>query len=130
MEGISLIRMQKKAVDLSYLNEILGGDKDHQIELIELFIQYVPQIIALLEKAILEENIQELKKLTHQMKVSLKMFSLNEELLYLENMERKSNDSQMNREIIEDYSPLATKLLESTGTLQEIIVSWVLKSKM
>jgi len=114
--------MEKKAVDLSYLDEIMGGDKDHQIELIELFIQYVPQIVALLEKAILERNIQAVKKLTHQMKASLKMFGLDAELVFLENLDRKSKHSLLRGETIFNYFHFTTRLLQSTRSLQEVVV--------
>lgn len=83
IESIPVKITEKKAVDLSYLDEIMENDKNLKMEMIELFIQNIPNDVALLGKAILEQDITEMKRMAHYMKSSLAMFSLVNEVAFL-----------------------------------------------
>ena len=54
------------------------------MEMIKLFIQNIPSDVDLLEKAIFDGNVLDIKKMAHHMKSSLSMFSLNNEVAFLE----------------------------------------------
>lgn len=113
VESIPIKITEKKALDLSYLDEIMGDDKNLKMEMIELFIQNVPIDVALLEKAIIEQDIIEIKKLAHHMKSSLSMFSLDSEVEFLEQTERNASTSMISSEITEEFALFKSKLIET-----------------
>jgi DNA-binding response OmpR family regulator len=123
IERIPLKVMEKKAIDLSYLDEILGDDKNLKLEMIELFIQNVPNDVDLLGNAILEKDVMAIKKMAHHMKSSLSMFNLNEEVAFLEQTERNANDSIISSEITEEFALVKNKLVGTIEALKEIEIS-------
>ena len=111
---------KKKEIDLSYLDEILGHDKDLKKEMIDLFVQNVPNDVDLLRNAILEKDLMVVKKMAHHLKSSLAMFNLNEEVAFLEQTERNANDSIISNEITEEFATFKSKIVESVTALKEI----------
>lgn len=120
IESIPVKITEKKAVDLSYLDAIIENDKNLKIEMIELFIQNVPNDVALLGKAILEQNVIEIKRMAHHMKSSLAMFSLVNEVAFLEKTERIANDSLISDAIVEEFAFFKSELGETIEALQEM----------
>ena len=102
------------------MDELLGHDKDLKMEMIELFIQNVPNDVDLLGNAILEKDLIGLKKMAHHMKSSLAMFNLNEEVAFLEQTERNANDSIISNEITEEFAIFKSKIVETVVVLKEI----------
>jgi len=83
-----------KGIDLSYLLEMSCNDQNFVTEMISLFINKVPNEIALLEKAIVNNDYDSVKKIAHNMKSSLPIFkldSLNKDLAEIENNAIKSD---------------------------------------
>ena len=111
---------KKKEIDLSYLDEILGHDKDLKKEMIDLFIQNVPNDVDLLRNAILEKDLMVVKKMAHHMKSSLAMFNLNEEVVFLKQTEKNANDSIISNEIMEEFAIFKSKIVETVVVLKEI----------
>lgn len=111
---------EKKEIDLSYLDELLGHDKDLKMELIELFIQNVPNDVDLLGSAILEKDLIGLKKMAHQMKCSLSMFNLTQEVAFLEQTEMNAMDSVINSKISEEFTFFKSSLEKTIVALKEV----------
>ena len=109
-----------KEIDLSYLNEILGDDEKLKMEIIELFIQNVPNDADLLENAIVNKDVIEIKKMAHHMKSSLAMFKLDDEVAFLEQTERNANDSIISHEITEEFALFKSRIVEALAALKEV----------
>ena len=62
------------SIDLTYLNEISGGDKEFIAEMIETFLEETPKDIAELEKLLADENWTAIGLVAHKLKSSIKMF--------------------------------------------------------
>jgi len=62
------------SIDLTYLNEISGGDKEFIAEMIETFLEETPKDIAELEKLLATENWAGIGLVAHKLKSSIKMF--------------------------------------------------------
>ena len=68
--------MQK--ANLDYVEEISGGDNDFKKELIEIFINQVPDFIANMNKYLAENNLPDLAKEAHTAKSSVLIFKMEE----------------------------------------------------
>lgn len=63
-------------VQFSILKDFSGGDKNLEKEMVELFLTNIPLEIENLRKAILSENIKEIKFVIHKIKNPLEIFGL------------------------------------------------------
>ena len=120
IENIPSKISEKKEIDLSYLDELLGHDKDLKMEMIELFIQNVPNDVDLLGNAILEKDLIGLKKMAHHMKSSLSMFNLTQEVAFLEQTEMNAMDSVINSKISEEFTFFKSSLEKTIVALKEV----------
>lgn len=120
IESISEKIEEKKTLDLPYLDEIVGNDKSLRIEMIDLFIRNIPNDVDLLEKAIFQKNVPNIKKMAHHMKSSLSMFNLNKEVAFLEQTEGNANADIISAEIEEEFYVFKRKLVETVKVLNEI----------
>lgn len=119
-ESIPVTVKEGKALDLSYLDKMMGDDKNLKIEMIQLFIQNIPNDVDLLGKAILEKNVLEIKKMAHHMKSSLSMFNLSNEVAFLEQTEGNANASIISSEIAEEFALFKLNIVETIEVLKEI----------
>lgn len=74
-------------LDLTYLNEISGGDEEFIAEMIETFLEETPKDAADMRTHLGEQNWTELGKVAHKLKSSIKMFgfeTLKNQVLFLE----------------------------------------------
>ena len=62
-------------VDLSYLNEISGGDKEFIDEMINTFLEETPKDLAAIKEHSDSSNWTEVGKTAHKLKSSIKMTS-------------------------------------------------------
>lgn len=111
---------EKKILDLTFLDEIIGNDKDLKKEMIELFIQNIPNDIELLEKAILEKNVLDVKKMAHHMKSSLAIFKLNNEVAFLEHTEGNADASIISENIEEEFESFKYQIIETIEILENV----------
>ncbi len=82
-------------LDLSYLNEISGGDEDFIKEMIETFLEETPKDLNDIEAHLSTQNWAELGKTAHKMKSSIKMFgfeSLKNKALFIEQSGKKGEN--------------------------------------
>jgi len=65
-------------VNLAYVEEISGGDNDFKKEMIEIFIEQIPDFISNLNRFLIEKNCDELAKEAHTAKSSVLIFKMEE----------------------------------------------------
>jgi len=70
------IRIQKRAFDLTYLRNVSGNNESFIKEMVETFIQSIPQSLKELEEAMQESDSPKLARITHQIKPSLTLLGL------------------------------------------------------
>lgn len=80
-----------KVLDLSYLNENLGGNKEMLQQLIELFLNQSPDKIAGLQKSIDEKNFEGIRETAHFLKSSFTIMGLQckNDLIEIENLSKE-----------------------------------------
>ncbi|MGB0430005.1 MAG: Hpt domain-containing protein [Bacteroidia bacterium] len=79
-------------LDLTYLNEISGGDEDFIKEMIETFLEETPKDLDQIKIHFDSKDWAEMGKTAHKMKSSIKMFgfeSLKNKALFLEQNGKK-----------------------------------------
>ena len=116
-EQILAITQNKKNIDLSYLDELSGGNNDFRNEMLELFITKIPKDLNLLENAIHEKDYIVLKSIAHEMKSSLTMFRLDDEFALLEQIEKKAINSTISSESMDEFVNFKNELKKVTDTL-------------
>lgn len=111
----------KKSVDFSYL-ESSGGAENSSFkkEMVEIFISKVPTDLSLLEKAIEEESFSDIKRIAHDMKSSLSMFRLANEVEYLEKIEKSAKNESLNRELIDEFGAFKQEVIDIIELLKGI----------
>ena len=67
-----------ETINLSYLNDISGGDTSFQIELITIFLNQVPEFIANMDKFLSDNELENLAKEAHSAKSSALIFMMDE----------------------------------------------------
>jgi len=65
-----------KIYDLSYLNEVSGGDPDFEIELITTFIKQAPAFLERLNLLLVDKKYPEMTPVAHKFKSSLTVFGM------------------------------------------------------
>ena len=85
--------------------------------MINLFIQKIPTDLFLLEKAIHEKEYSSIKRIAHDMKSSLSMFKLENEVKYLEEIEKSINTSTFNSELTNKFDVFKHELIQVIDTL-------------
>ncbi|WP_343694336.1 ATP-binding protein [Flavobacterium sp.] len=69
---------RKRRVDLSFIDEMSGGDLNFRQEMVNLFIEKIPGEEALLEESFKKKDYDTVKKMAHNMRSSLDMFLLDD----------------------------------------------------
>ena len=113
----------KKDIDLSYLKEFACASKSFEKEMIEMFINKTPEDFNLLAKALKDLNYKNMAELSHKIKSSLSLFSLEDELNYLEKFEQESRSMSMNIETINEFEEFENKLKATVISLKEILIN-------
>lgn len=75
--------------DLSYLNELSGGDQEFRLEMIEIFVDEVPQEISLINQNLEEENWDGVKFYVHKLKSKIRIIGLHKIYEIAEDIEQR-----------------------------------------
>ena len=70
-------------IDLGYLREVSGGDREYEIEMTEQFLQSVPEELGQLEAAMEKGDRMTMSKVAHNMKTTVSIMGLGEKLFGL-----------------------------------------------
>ncbi len=63
-------------IDLSYLEDITGGDKEMIIEMLDLFIEDIPKQVTLVKELAEKQDLEMLARETHKLKPTLQYVGL------------------------------------------------------
>lgn len=111
----------KKSIDFSYLDELFGGkaDDDFRQEMVEIFLNKVPTDLELFEKAIFENDYPNIKRIAHDMKSSLSMFRLKNEVTFLIKMEENAKKLFVDEDLRNKFTPFKEELFVVFELLKE-----------
>ncbi len=93
-----LSKMKPQYIDLKYLHEISGGEKDLILEMISIFNTEVLDYLSLMNSLLEEKNWDSLGKLAHKAKASasiMGMKQLTNDLRDLELLAKENKDSEL-----------------------------------
>jgi HPt (histidine-containing phosphotransfer) domain-containing protein len=80
----------EKIINLSYLNELTGGEPEILKEFIQLFIEQIPEFRDGLQKFLNEKKYDELGELAHKAKSSVLTFGMEELGVQLKKLQLKT----------------------------------------
>ncbi len=109
-----------KTVNLDYLNEMSGGDRELILEMINIFITEVPEYISRMSEALNTRNWDELEKLAHKSKASaliMGMHKLADDLRDLETDTREGKNVDLYPSYVEK---IEQQFIFATKELREI----------
>jgi hypothetical protein len=73
---VHVIKDQRESFDLSYLRQVSGNNEVFVKEMVETFIQSIPQSLSEIEEAVRISDTQKLARTLHQIKPSLSLLGL------------------------------------------------------
>ena len=111
---------EEQTVDFTYLETLTDGDSEFINEMILLFIKNVSVEIELLEQKINEKDYVEIKATAHHMKSSLSMFSLHEEVEFLERTEQGAKNSMISNDIFNEFAVFKRKIVSVIEVLKKL----------
>lgn len=83
-------------IDLTYLNDISGGDEEFIQDMIQTFLEETPKDLSALQAAVEKEDWKEVGNTAHKLKSSIKMFGmadLRDEVLGIEHDGKQSENT-------------------------------------
>ena len=111
-----------KILDLTYLNEISGGNESFQGTIIRQFIEQFPEELQQIEVAITEGNMQRIKSLAHGIKSTVAYLGLGDKLHpYLHRMEKESATNECPSHYEEDLQELKNVCSKAVHEAQQLI---------
>ncbi|MCC9066360.1 GAF domain-containing hybrid sensor histidine kinase/response regulator [Flavobacterium piscisymbiosum] len=110
----------KRKIDLSFLDEVSGGDPKFKQDMIALFLEKIPNEIIQLSEAFYNKNNDEVLRLSHIMKSSLDIFMLNDLSNYLSIIEKEAQLGQFSSETVNMITILDQEISEVIKSLKEI----------
>ncbi|MGO4770828.1 ATP-binding protein [Flavobacterium sp. W22_SRS_FK3] len=110
----------KRKIDFSFLDEMSCGDVNFKQDMIGLFIQKIPNEIDQLEEAFNNNDIDTVKKLTHNMRSSFDIFMLEDFSNYLSIIEQEANFGQFTTESADKMNILHCGIIEVVKNLKEL----------
>lgn len=110
-----------KNIDLSYLNEISGGDKAFIREMLELFIHTTSVEVYQFDSLLQANAIDQIGSLAHKMKAPIQMLGANELFELIRSVE-KSGKEHSNLELLpEKINDVKRKVEELSQEIKEIL---------
>lgn len=108
---------QAQKVDLTYLNQLSGGDKVFEKQILEQFLVQVPEELHLLSNAIEEKDYEVVKQTAHSLKSTVGYAGLSDELYpHLDRIEKAA----INKEEIQFQEDLAYVINFCNEAMSEI----------
>lgn len=106
------VKLQK--ANLDYVEEISGGDNDFKKELIEIFINQIPEFISNMKKYLAENNLPDLAKEAHTAKSSVLIFKMEETGKTLKNIQLKVESNELDS--VPDMIEIVIEDMESASS--------------
>ncbi|WP_269234994.1 GAF domain-containing hybrid sensor histidine kinase/response regulator [Flavobacterium flavigenum] len=110
----------KRKIDLSFLDEMSCGNPNFKQDMIDLFIQKIPNELAQLEEAFNTNDMENVKKLTHNMRSSLDIFMLKDLSNFLSIIEQEAIMGKFTSESLDKINILHCGIIEVVKILKEL----------
>ena len=101
--------------DLSYLQEMSGGNRELVIEMIDIFKSQVVEFGKDMKNHLQKKEFEQLGKLAHKAKSSISIMGLNnlvKDLKTLENLAREGKNPEKYPELISNFVKVTTEAIE------------------
>ncbi|PIF29663.1 signal transduction histidine kinase [Flavobacterium sp. 9] len=112
--------IQKRIIDFSFIDEVSSGEADFRKDMIDLFLEKIPNEVVELGKAIRNNNYNTAMRICHNMKSSLDIFMLKDLSNYLSTIEKEAKQEQFNSKTIEKIKALDYEIAEVFKILKEL----------
>lgn len=112
--------VHKRSMNLSFLDEMSCGDPEFKKEMINLFIEKIPNQTAELEQAFHNNDHDTVKKLAHNMKSSLDIFMLEDLSNYTTVIEEEATAGKFSTETLDKVNLLHCGVIEVVKILKEL----------
>ena len=112
------IKLQK--ANLDYVEEISGGDNGFKKELIEIFIQQIPEFIGNMNKFLAEKNLPDLAKEAHTAKSSVLIFKMEETGKTLKRIQLNAENNELDS--IPDMIEVVKEEMENASAELSVIL--------
>ncbi|MFY0482927.1 ATP-binding protein [Flavobacterium sp. PLA-1-15] len=111
---------KEQAIDFSYLEELSDGNQEFIKEMIELFLNKIPEDLQELEAAIEAKDHNSIKGIAHTMRSSLSIFRLEDLFEHLDPIEKEAIDSSFSMIAYQHFVSLKDKLTQTLELLKSI----------
>lgn len=111
--------VQKRKIDLSFLEEMSYGDTSFRQEMINLFVEKIPNEADQLQKAFQNNDTNTVRDLAHNMKSSIDIFMLKDLSNYLTIIEGEAKLGQFNAETTDKINIFHCEIIEVIKILKE-----------
>ena len=111
---------KKRTVDLSFLEEMACGDENFKKDMIEIFLEKIPEQDAELQEAFKNEDHETVKKVAHNMKSSLDIFLLEDLSNCAAILEQEASAGIFTTESIDKIEILHCGIIEVVKVLKEL----------
>ena len=109
--------MSENIVSLELLTDMAGGDNKFIVEMISLFIKQSDELLLDIEKSILEEDYDTMKKAIHKLKPSAALFTLNHLINIIADFELKKVTEISKEEAISVFEEIKKLLKDACNQL-------------
>ncbi|MDQ6531434.1 ATP-binding protein [Flavobacterium sp. LHD-85] len=110
----------KRIIDMSFLDEMSGGDPQFKKEMIGLFIEKIPVQATQLEEAFKNIDHDSVKKLAHNMKSSMDIFMLQDLSNCLSIIEEEASSGEFTAETLDKVNIFSCGIEEVVKILKEL----------
>ncbi|MBL0737594.1 response regulator [Flavobacterium sp. GN10] len=110
----------RRIIDMSFLDEMSGGDPEFKKDMIALFIEKIPNQATLLEEAFKNTDYENVKKLAHNMKSSMDIFMLQDLSNCLSIIEGEASSGEFTAETLDKVNIFSCGIEEVVKILKEL----------
>jgi len=112
--------MNRRIIDMSFLDEMACGDSEFKKDMIDLFVEKIPNQSAQLEEAFQKEDYENVNKLAHNMKSSMDIFMLQDLSNCLSIIEEEASKGAFTAETLEKINIFSCGIEEVVKILKEL----------
>ncbi len=110
----------KRIIDMSFLDEMACGDPEFKRDMIDLFVEKIPNQVAQLEEAFQNTDYDNAKKLAHNMKSSMDIFMLQDLSNCLSIIEEEASQGAFTAETLDKMNIFSCGIEEVVKILKEL----------
>ncbi|MNP97100.1 Autoinducer 2 sensor kinase/phosphatase LuxQ [compost metagenome] len=110
----------KRIIDMSFLDEMSGGDPDFKKDMIGLFVEKIPAQALQLKEAFKNTDYDNVKKLAHNMKSSMDIFMLQDLSNCLSIIEEEASSGEFTAETLDKVNIFSCGIEEVVKILKEL----------